>query len=102
MHKRAHAFLQELIQQALATTHAIEKVCEEAFCAAFPTGYRADSPGFALPDSLQDTVPGSGGSAATAGAKMPAVWDYKTSRCDHFALTPWNSPDQKYVDHVVA
>src|SRR2546422_2567943 len=36
MHKRAHAFLQEMIQQALAKTPAIDKGCEEAFCAAFP------------------------------------------------------------------
>jgi Transposase DDE domain len=102
MHKRAHAFLQEMIQQALAKTHAIEKVCEEAFCAAFTKVYLADSTGFELPDSLKDTFPGSGGSAAKAGAKMQAVWDYKNSRFDHFALTPWNIPDQKYVDHVVA
>ena len=35
MHKRAHAFLQEMIQQALAKTHAIEQGCEDVFCAAF-------------------------------------------------------------------
>ena len=102
MHKRAHAFLQEMIQQARAKTHAIDKVCDEAFCAAFTKVYLADSTGFALPDSLKDTFPGSGGSAAQAGAKIQAVWDYKNSRFDHFALTPWNIPDQKYVDHVVA
>jgi len=30
------------------------------------------------------------------------VWDYKSSVFDHFALTPWNLPDQKYIDIVVA
>jgi hypothetical protein len=102
MNKRALAFLQDMIQQALAQTHAIEKVCDETFCASFTKVYLADSTGFALPDSLKETFPGSGGSAAQAGAKIQAVWDYKSSRLDHFALTPWNIPDQKYVDHVVA
>ena len=40
--------------------------------------------------------------AAKAGAKIQAVWDYKSSLFDHFALTPWNIPDQRYVDTVVA
>lgn len=102
MNKRAQAFLQEMIQQALAKTQALEHVCDEAFCAAFTKVYLADSTGFELPESLKETFPGSGGSAAKAGAKIQAVWDYKSSRFDHFALTPWNIPDQKYVDHVVA
>lgn len=102
MPKRAHAFLQEMIQHALAKTHAIDTVCEEAFCAACPKVSLADRTGFALPDSLKDTFPGSGGSAAPAGANMQAVWDSKNRRCDHCALTPWNMPDQHYVDHVVA
>jgi hypothetical protein len=102
MHKRAHAFLQEMIQQALANTHAIDPGCAEAFCAAFPTGYLADSTGCELPDRLKDTCPGSGGSAATAGATMHAVWDYTNRRFDPCALTPWNIPDPTYVDHVVA
>ena len=102
MHKRSHAFLQEMIQHALATTQVIAAGCEDVFCAAFTKVYLADSTGFALPDSLKDTFPGSGGSAAQAGAKIQAVWDYKSSRFDHFALTAWNIPDQKYVDKVVA
>ena len=62
MHKRAHAFLQERSQHALAQTHAITSGWEDIFCAAFPKVYLADSTGFALPDSLKDTFPGSGGS----------------------------------------
>src|SRR6516225_6543866 len=53
-------------------------------------------------DSLHELFPGSGGSAATDGAKIQAVWDYKNSVFGHFALTPWNIPDQRYVDTVVA
>ena len=102
LHKRAHAFLQEMIQHALAKTHAIASGCEDVFCAAFTKVSLADSTGFALPDSRTDTFPGSGGSAAQAGAKIQAVWDYKSSRFDHFALTAWHIPDQKYVDKVVA
>lgn len=41
-------------------------------------------------------------SAATAGAKIQAVWDYKNRVCGHFALTPWNIPDNRYIDKVVA
>src|SRR5438309_5034473 len=91
-----------MIQHALAQTHAIASGCEDVFCAAFTKVYLADSTGFALPESLQDLFPGSGGSAAKAGAKIQAVWDYKSSVFGHFALTPWNIPDQKYVDTVVA
>ena len=61
-----------------------------------------DSTGFGLPESLQDLFPGSGGSATQAGAKIQTVWDYKSSKFDHFALTAWPIPDNKYVDTVVA
>ena len=61
-----------------------------------------DSTGCGLPESLKDLFPGSGGSATKAGAKIQTVWDYKRSKFDHFALTAWNIPDQKYVDTVVA
>ena len=51
---------------------------------------------------MPDLFPGSGGSASKAGAKIQAVWDYTSSVFGHFALTPWNIPDQKYIDTVVA
>ena len=102
MNKRALVFLQDMIRQALAKVQALEKVCAEGLFTAFPKVYLADSTGFGLPDSLSDLFPGSGGSATKAGAKIQAVWDYKSSVFGHFALTPWNIPDQKYVDTVVA
>jgi hypothetical protein len=102
MNKRALAFLQDLIGQALAKVHALEKVCDDGLFPSFTKVYLADSTGFALPNSLHALFPGSGGSATKAGAKIQAVWDYKRSGFDHFALTPWNLPDQKYVDIVVA
>jgi len=77
-------------------------VCADGLFTAFTKVYLADSTGFGLPDSLSDLFPGSGGSATKAGAKIQAVWDYKSSVFGHFALTPWNIPDQKYVDTVVA
>ena len=98
MNKRALAFLQDMIRQALAKVQAIEHVCDDGLFTAFTKVYLADSTGFGLPDSLHDLFPGSGGSAAKAGAKIQAVWDYKSSVFGHFALTPWNMPDQKYVD----
>ncbi len=102
MNKRALVFLQDMIRQALAKVQALEKVCADGLFTAFTKVYLADSTGFGLPDSLSDLFPGSGGSATKAGAKIQAVWDYKSSVFGHFALTPWNIPDQKYVDTVVA
>src|SRR5713101_7287941 len=102
MNQRALALLQDMIRQALAKVQAIEKVCDDGLFTYFTKVYLADSTGFELPESLHDLFPGSGGSAAKAGAKIQAVWDYKSSGFGHFALTPWNIPDQKYIDQVVA
>src|SRR6266568_5373888 len=102
MNKRALVFLQDMIRQALAKVQALDKVCADGLFTAFTKVYLADSTGFGLPDSLSDLFPGSGGSATKAGANIQAVWDYKSSVFGHFALTPWNIPDNKYVDTVVA
>ena len=102
MNPRALAFLQDMLRQALAKVQSVAQVCNDGLFTDFTKVYLADSTGFALPDSLHDLFPGSGGSAATAGAKIQAVWDYKNSVFGHFALTPWNIPDQRYVDTVIA
>src|SRR6516225_1287389 len=101
MNQRALVFLQEMIRQALAKVQALEHVCADGLFTAFPKVYLADRSGFGLPDSLADLLPGSGGSATKAGAKIQAVWDDKSSVFGHFALTPWNIPDQKYVDTLL-
>jgi len=102
MNKKAIAFLQDMLRQVLGKLQALTPVGDDGLFAAFTKVYLADSTGFALPDALHQTFPGAGGSAAKAGAKIQAVWDYKSSLFDHFALTPWNIPDQRYVDTVVA
>ena len=102
MHKSALALLQDMIRQALATVHVLEKVCDEGLFPCFPEVYLAESTGFARPDSLHALLPGSGGSAGKAGAKMQAVWDSTSSVVDPCALTPWNMPDQKDRDRVGA
>ena len=102
MNKHALVFLQDMIRQALTKVQALETVCADGLFTTFTKVYLADSTGFGLPDSLSELFPGSGGSATKAGAKIQAVWDYKSSVFGHFALTPWNIPDQKYVDTVVA
>jgi hypothetical protein len=102
MNPRALAFLQDMIPQALAKVHSRETVCDAGLFTFFPKVYLADSTGCELPESLHDLFPGSGGSAAKAGAKIQAVWDYKSRVFEHVVLTPWNSPDQKYVGQVIA
>ena len=102
MNKRALAFLQEMICTAFAKIQACAPVGDESLFAPFARVHIADSTGFGLPDSLQDTFPGAGGSATQAGAKIQLVWEYKQSIFTHFALMPWNIPDQKYIDTVVA
>jgi DDE family transposase len=102
MHQRALAFLQDMLRRALATVQSGATVCADGLFTAFPKVYLADSTGLALPESLHDLLPGSGGSAATAGAKIHAVWDSKSRVLGHFALPPWNMPDQTHVDTVVA
>jgi hypothetical protein len=101
MNKKAIAFLQDMLRQALAKAQTLEHRCEDGLFTFFTKVYSADSTGFALPEALHQSFPGSGGSAARAGAKMQAVWDYKSRGFGHFALTPWNIPDQRYVDTVV-
>jgi hypothetical protein len=102
MNTRALAFLQEMIRTALAQIQTCAHVSDESLFAPFARVHIADSTGFGLPDSLQATFPGAGGSAAPAGAKIQLVWEYKQSVFSHFALIPWNIPDQKYIDTVVA
>jgi hypothetical protein len=102
MNKQAVAFLQDMIQQAFAQLHAGNHVCDEQLFPFFTKVYIADSTGFGLPECLKQLFPGSGGSASKAGAKIQLVWEYTRSVFAHFALTPWNIPDQKYVDTVVA
>lgn len=102
MNKRAQAFLQDLISQGLAKVHALEPLGDAGLFPALTKGYLAESTGCALPNSFQALCPGAGSSAAKAGAKIQAVWDYQHSVLDHFALTPWNIPDQQSIDIVVA
>jgi len=102
MNPHAVIFLQDMIRQALAKLQAFDHVCDDHLFAFFTKVHIADSTGFGLPECLEKLFPGSGGSASKAGAKIQLVWDYKRSVFAHFALTPWNIPDQKYVDKVVA
>jgi hypothetical protein len=91
-----------MIRKALTKIQTLDQVCDDGLFAYFSKVSLVDSTGFGLPESLQDLFPGSGGSATKAGAKIQTVWDYKSSKFDHFALTAWNIPDNKYVDTVVA
>jgi len=101
MTARAVAFLQEIVQRAFTKLHTGDSICEEGIFAPFSRVHIADSTGFGLPESLQKEFPGAGGSGSTAGAKIQLVWEYKSHTFDHFALIPWNVPDNKYVATVV-
>jgi hypothetical protein len=102
MTARAVAFLQDLLQTAFAKLHTGDTICEEGIFAPFSRVHITDSTGFGLPESLAKDFPGAGGSGSKAGAKIQLVWEYKSHTFDHFALIPWNVPDSKYVDTVVA
>ena len=102
MTARAVAFLREVLQLAFAQLHAVGTVCEDGLFAAFGRVHIVDSTGFGLPESLKAEFPGAGGSGSKAGAKIQLVWDYKSQTFEHFALMPWNVPDNKYVETVVA
>ena len=102
MNTQAGALLQALIRQTLAKVHSLATVCEDPLLPSFAHVSLADSPGFGLPASLQATCPGSGGRAAPAGAKMPALWEYQSRVWGHGVLTPWHMPEHKEVDTVVA
>jgi hypothetical protein len=101
MNERAVAFLRDMIQTAFTQLHTADTVGDETLFAAFGRVHIADSTGFGLPESLKEQFPGAGGSGAKAGAKIQLVWDYKSHTFDHFALLPWNIPDNIYVDTVV-
>jgi hypothetical protein len=101
MTARAVAFLREVLETAFAQLHAVGSVCEDGLFAAFGRVHIADSTGFGLPTSLQADFPGAGGSGSKAGAKIQLVWDYKSQTFEHFALIPWNVPDNKYIETVV-
>ena len=101
MNAQALAFLQDLIQTAFTKLHTGDTVCDAALFAPCARVYIADSTGFGLPESLKAQFPGAGGSGSKAGAKIQLVWEYKSHTFAHFALIPWNVPDNKYVDTVV-
>lgn len=101
MNTKAIAFLPEMIRQALAQVQGLAQVCDDGRCPAFTQVSIADSTGFALPEELHKTLPGAGGSATKAGAKIHAVWDDTSRGLGHFALTPWNMPAQRDSDQGV-
>jgi Transposase DDE domain len=101
MNQRALAFLPELIRQALAKLQSCQAVYEEHLFPPFARVHLADSTGFELPERVKHTFPGSGGSAAPAGATLQLLWDYKSRVLHHCALTPWHIPAQKSSATVV-
>lgn len=101
MTARAVAFLQDLLQTAFHQLHLQPTGGDPARFAPFTRGHIAHSTGFGLPASLKEQFPGAGGSGSPAGAKIQWVWEYLSQTFDHFALLPWNVPDNKYVETVV-
>jgi len=101
MSRRAVVFLRELLQRAFTKLHAGDTVCDTELFAPFTAVHIADSTGFALPPSLKDLFPGSGGGASVAGAKLQLVWEYLSHSFAHLALVPGTTPDNTYIDTVV-
>ncbi len=93
--------LKELLRQAFAALHQAKPVAIEPALAPFSEVHLIDSTGFALPERLSDSFPGAAGSASKAGAKIQLSWAYLSHRFAHFALTPLNVPDSKYVAELL-
>lgn len=102
MHQQALAFLQEMIRPPRAKGPSLAMGCEEKLLPSCATVSLADRTGVGWPGSRKATFPGSGGSAATAGATMQAVWDSTSSVLRPCVLTPWNIPDNTEGDTVGA
>jgi hypothetical protein len=98
---RAVAFLRALLQRAFAKLQTGAIVGDPEIFAPFTAVHIADSTGFELPPSLKALFPGSGGSAAAAGAKIQLVWEYLSHSFAHLALVAGTTPDNKYIDTVV-
>jgi DDE family transposase len=101
MTQRAVAFLRAMLQRAFAKLHSANTWCDDGLFAAFTAVHIADSTGFALPATLQDSFPGNGGGASVAGAKIQLVWEYLSHSFAHLALVAGTTPDSKYIDTVV-
>ena len=95
LNQQAMAVLQAMLRPALAKVQCLEHVCDDGLLTAFTPVYLADSTGFGLPEALHKPLPGSGGSAAKAGATLQAGGDSTNTICGHCALTPWHIPDQR-------
>jgi hypothetical protein len=98
---RAVAFLRAMLQRAFAKFQTGTTVCEAELFASFTAVHIADSTGFELAPALKDLLPGSGGSATAAGAKIQLVWEYLSHSFAHLALVAGTTPDNKYIDTVV-
>lgn len=101
MTRRAVVFLQAMLQRAFAKLHTGNTVCNTELFASFTAVHIADSTGFALPATLKDCLPGNGGGASVAGAKLQLVWEYLSHSFTHLALMAGTTPDNKYIDTVV-
>jgi hypothetical protein len=101
MTRRAVAFLQAMLHRAFVKLHTGSTVCDTELFASFTAVHIADSTGFALPATLKDCFPGTGGGASVAGAKIQLVWEYLSHSFAHLALVTGTTPDNKYIDTVV-
>ena len=95
MTRRAVAFLQAMLHQAFVKLHTGSTVCDTELFASFTAVHIADSTGFALPATLKDCFPGTGGGASVAGAKIQLVWEYLSHSFAHLALVAGTTPDNK-------
>jgi hypothetical protein len=73
MTRGAGAFRRELLQRALAQLPTGTTVGDGELFTSFTAVPMADRPGFAVPPSRKALLPGRGGGASAAGAKMQLV-----------------------------
>ena len=93
------AFMKEMFSQALV--HFRNKLpLPLAILHQFSHIYILDSTSIALPDSLAEDYPGSGGNASAARLKIQLLFDFLYGNLEQLALRAGREADQGYSDYL--
>ncbi len=92
-------FLQEMFEYAKATLQNKVPIALDLLT-QFKAVQLVDSSGIALPDSLADEFPASGGDGPQAGLKLQTVWEFLRGNLSDVILQTGLQPDQIFEGHL--